>query len=154
MQLSYDGFFLMILWFVGVTLWVQLCGRYSQGFFNCLENMQLALIWSIEVALFQVFTYNGSLRKFNQDQGCWPMYCRWPLLRGDHCEGFHCIFLSSFFHTQLFCVNMLCGSYIMIFDCATLYVEFFLACVENSLPLDTSCSPGNSFTLCRGVISP
>ena len=35
-----------------------------------------------------------SIRKFNRDQGCWPLYRRWPLLRGDRYEGFHCI-LSS-----------------------------------------------------------
>ena len=79
---------------MGVTLWVQLCGRYSRGFFNCLNrlgNVQLAVIRSIEVAVLQGFTYNGSLRKFNRDQGCWPIYRRWPLLRGDRYEGFHCM---------------------------------------------------------------
>ena len=25
------------------------------------------------------------------DQGCWPLYRRWLLLRGDRYEGFHCI---------------------------------------------------------------
>ena len=43
------------------------------------------------MAVLQGFTYNGSLPKFNRDQGCWPLYRRWPLLRGDRYEGFHCI---------------------------------------------------------------
>ena len=76
---------------MGVTLWVRLCGLYSRGFFNCLNrlgNAQLAVIRSIEVAVLQGFTYNGSLPKFNRDQGCWPLYRRWPLLRGDRYEGF------------------------------------------------------------------
>ena len=32
----------------------------------------------------------GVLR-FNRDQGCWPLYRIWLLLRGDRYEGFHCI---------------------------------------------------------------
>ena len=36
-----------------------------------------------------------SIRKFNRDQGCWPLYRRWPLLRGDRYEGFHCIPILS-----------------------------------------------------------
>ena len=62
-------------------------------FFNCLNRLgdaQLAAIRSIEVAVLQGFTYNGSLRKFSRDQGCWPLCRRWPLLRGDRYEGFHC----------------------------------------------------------------
>ena len=70
----------------GCDLVGALCGRYSRGVFNCINclgNAQLAVVRSIEVAVLQGFTYNGSLRKFNRDQGCWPLYRRWLLLRGD-----------------------------------------------------------------------
>ena len=58
-------------------------------------NAQLAVIHSIEVAVLQGFTYNASLHMFNRDQGCWLLYRRWPLLRGDRCKGFHCIHMHN-----------------------------------------------------------
>ena len=73
-----------------MTLWVRLCGRYSWGVFNCLNRLGNAQLAVIRVAVLQGFTYNESLRNFNRDQGCWPIYRRWPLLRGDRYEGFHC----------------------------------------------------------------
>ena len=100
---------------MGVTLWVRLCGHYSWGVFNCLNrlgNVQLAVIRSIEVAVLQGFTYSGSLRKFNWDQGCWPIYCRWPLLRGDRYEGFHYGHLDTrYSHLQLPLSNHLAAGY-------------------------------------------
>ena len=65
--------------FVGVTLLAWPCGRYSRGFFNYfnrLGNAQLSVIRSIEVAVIQGFTYYRSLRKFDRDQCCWPLYRR------------------------------------------------------------------------------
>ena len=93
MQLSYNVFYDFAIRFVGVTLCVWQCGCYHRVFINCLNrfrNVQLAVIWIIEVAVLQGFTYNGSVHKVNRDQGCWLLYHRWPLLRGDRYKGFHC----------------------------------------------------------------
>ena len=60
------------------------------------------------MAVLQGFTYSGSLRKFNRDQGCWPLYPRWPLLRGDRYEGFHCTNTADnvHCHKHIIIINM------------------------------------------------
>ena len=65
-------------------------------------NLHVHIQWNPSIAATVREWYSGCYTEvavvegfhcsiFNRDQGCWPLYCRWPLLRGDRYEGFHCI---------------------------------------------------------------